>query len=91
MEKRVTFRGWKLPLLLNFEYLFGDRFYRAAFGTTALFSILVTLCSMIPALFLAVLADRLIKGSGVYRTLLIWPYAVAPRWGDFMVFGQAWL
>ena len=30
------------------------------------------------ALFLAVLADRLIKGAGIYQTLLIWPYAVAP-------------
>ena len=48
------------------------------FLTTAVFSILVTLCAMIPALFLAVLADRLIKSSGTYRTLLIWPYAVAP-------------
>ena len=126
MEKRVTFRGWWLPLLLiapqvvisavfffypagqaiwqslfipdpfglssqyvglgNFEFLLGDKFYRAAFGTTALFSILVTLCSMIPALFLAVIADRLIKGSGVYRTLLIWPYAVAPA-----VAGVLWL
>ena len=62
----------------NFEFLFSDKFYRASFVTTAVFSILVTLCSMIPALFLAVMADRLIKGSGTYRTMLIWPYAVAP-------------
>ena len=53
----------------NFEFLLTDKFYRASFITTAVFSILVTLCSMIPALFLAVLADRLIKGSGAYRTL----------------------
>ncbi len=126
MEKRVTFRGWTLPLLLiapqvivsavfffypaaqaiwqslfipdpfglssqfvglgNFEFLLGDKFYRTSFLTTAIFSILVTLCSMIPALFLAVIADRLIKGSGVYRTLLIWPYAVAPA-----VAGVLWL
>jgi sn-glycerol 3-phosphate transport system permease protein len=39
---------------------------------------LVTLASMIPALFLAVMADRLVKSAGTYRTLLIWPYAVAP-------------
>ena len=70
----------------NFEFLLSDKFYRAAFLTTALFSILVTLCSMIPALFLAVIADRLIKGSGVYRTMLIWPYAVAPA-----VAGVLWL
>ena len=62
----------------NFEYLLSDKYYRASFVTTAVFSILVTLCSMVPALFLAVCADRLIKSSGIYRTLLIWPYAVAP-------------
>jgi sn-glycerol 3-phosphate transport system permease protein len=70
----------------NFEYLLSDRFYRASFVTTAIFSILVTLVSMGVALYLAVLADRLIKGSGTYRTLLIWPYAVAPA-----VAGVLWL
>ena len=70
----------------NFEFLFSDKFYRASFTTTAVFSILVTLCSMIPALFLAVMADRLIKGSGTYRTMLIWPYAVAPA-----IAGVLWL
>ena len=61
-------------------------YYRASFVTTAIFSILVTVVSMGVALYLAVLADRLIKGSGVYRTLLIWPYAVAPA-----VAGVLWL
>lgn len=70
----------------NFDFLFSDKFYRASFVTTAIFSILVTLCSMIPALFLAVMADRLIKGSGTYRTMLIWPYAVAPA-----IAGVLWL
>ena len=70
----------------NFEFLFSDKFYRASFVTTAVFSSLVTLCSMVPALFLAVMADRLIKGAGVYRTMLIWPYAVAPA-----VAGILWL
>lgn len=70
----------------NFEFLLGDPFYRASFVTTAVFSILVTVTSMGFALYLAILADRLIKGSGVYRTLLIWPYAVAPA-----VAGVLWL
>ena len=30
------------------------------------------------AWLLAVMADRVIKGATTYRTLLIWPYAVAP-------------
>jgi sn-glycerol 3-phosphate transport system permease protein len=63
----------------NFEYLFGNRFYRESFLTTAS-SRSGHGFSMSFALFLAVLADRLIKGSGAYRTLLIWPYAVAPAW-----------
>ena len=70
----------------NFEYLFSDKYYRASFLTTAIFSTLVTLASMLPALFLAVQADRLIKGAGTYRTMLIWPYAVAPA-----VAGVLWL
>ena len=70
----------------NFEFLFEDKYYRSAFVTTAFFSILVTIVSMVPALFLAVMADRLIKGAGTYRTLLIWPYAVAPA-----IAGVLWL
>ncbi len=70
----------------NFTFLLTDPFYRASFLTTAVFSSLVTLISMGAALWLAVLADRLIKGSGTYRTLLIWPYAVAPA-----VAGVLWL
>jgi len=72
--------------LANFEFLLTDQYYRASFVTTAVFSTLVTLAAMVPALFLAVLADRLIKGAGAYRTLLIWPYAVAPA-----IAGVLWL
>jgi sn-glycerol 3-phosphate transport system permease protein len=72
--------------LENFEFLLTDPFYLASFTTTAIFSTLVTVVSMGIALWLAVMADRLIKGSGVYRTLLIWPYAVAPA-----VAGVLWL
>jgi len=72
--------------LENFQYLLSDKFYLASFTTTAVFSVLVTIVSMVPALFLAVLADRLIKGASTYRTLLIWPYAVAPA-----IAGVLWL
>lgn len=70
----------------NFTFLFSDRYYLESFKTTAIFSTLVTVVSMSVALWLAVMADRIIKGSGVYRTLLIWPYAVAPA-----VAGVLWL
>ncbi len=70
----------------NFEFLLSDPFYLSSFQTTAVFSSLVTGLSMGLALWLAVMADRVIKGSGAYRTLLIWPYAVAPA-----VAGVLWL
>lgn len=72
--------------LENFAYLFADPFYLASFQTTAVFSILVTALSLGVALVLAVAADQVIKGSGLYRTLLIWPYAVAPA-----IAGVMWL
>ena len=70
----------------NFEFLLTDPYYRSSFATTAVFSVLVSAVSMGVALYLAVLADRLVKGSATYRTLLIWPYAVAPA-----VAGVLWL
>jgi sn-glycerol 3-phosphate transport system permease protein len=70
----------------NFEFLLTDPYYLASFKTTAIFSGLVTLVSMSVGLLLAAMADRVIKGSGAYRTLLIWPYAVAPA-----VAGVLWL
>ena len=70
----------------NFEYLFKDSYYRASFFTTAIFSTLVTISSLSVALLLAVLVDRVIKGSGAYRSILIWPYAIAPA-----IAGVLWL
>jgi len=118
MEKRVFFKGWKLPVLLvapqllisfvfffypsgqaiwnslflpdpfglktefvgldNFRFLLSDPYYLASFKTTMIFSVAVSVSSMGIGLYLAALADRLIKGAGVYQTLLIWPYAIAP-------------
>ncbi|MCU0926205.1 MAG: sn-glycerol-3-phosphate ABC transporter permease UgpA [Hydrogenophaga sp.] len=62
----------------NFQRLWDDETYLASFKTTAVFSVLVAVSGLTIALLLAVMADRVIKGAGVYKTLLIWPYAVAP-------------
>jgi sn-glycerol 3-phosphate transport system permease protein len=64
--------------LANFQRLFGDPNYWASFGTTALFSVLVAGVGLGVSLLLAVMADRVLKGAAIYKTLLIWPYAVAP-------------
>ncbi|MCJ2122456.1 sn-glycerol-3-phosphate ABC transporter permease UgpA [Methylobacterium sp. J-077] len=62
----------------NFTDLFADPLYIAAIGRTVVFCACVTAVSMGVALVLAVLADTEIRGRTFYRTMLIWPYAVAP-------------
>ena len=62
----------------NFVYLANDQQYLESFGRTIFFSVCVAFLSMSLALILAGFADRIIKGATTYRTLLIWPYAVAP-------------
>src|ERR1700722_14752472 len=62
----------------NFVALFTDPLYRDSIGRTAFFMIAVSAVSMSVALLLAVFADREIRGRLTYRTLLIWPYAIAP-------------
>jgi sn-glycerol 3-phosphate transport system permease protein len=64
--------------LENYRYVFADPSYYKAIVTTAIFAAAVTICSLSFALLLAVMADREIKGATAYRTLLVWPYAVAP-------------
>lgn len=62
----------------NFRALLDDPAYLDSFLTTVIFSALVAGLSMSVALLLAMMADRVIRRAVVYRTLLIWPYAVAP-------------
>lgn len=62
----------------NFRDLFSDSNYLQSFEVTAVFSALVAAGGIAVALLLAVMADRVIRGALAYRTLLIWPYAVAP-------------
>ena len=118
MERRTTFPGRLLPLLLvapqlaltavfflwpagqaiwfsmvrqdafglrtefvgteNFTDLFTDPLYRDSILRSALFCMAVAAVAMSVALLLAVFADREIRGRAFYRTMLIWPYAVAP-------------
>ena len=64
--------------LSNFAALFRDANYLHSFQVTALFSALVATSGIAVALLLAVMADRVVRGALAYKTLLIWPYAVAP-------------
>jgi len=51
-----------------------------------MFSAIVAITGLALSLLLAVFADRVLRGASVYKTLLIWPYAVAPA-----VAGVLWL
>ncbi len=64
--------------LRNFVALFADPHYLASFRTTAVFSVAVAVFGIAISLLLAAMADRVVRGALAYRTLLIWPYAVAP-------------
>ena len=64
--------------LENFEALFSDPNYLHSARVTVVFSAAVTVCGLAIALLFAVMADRVIRGTGLYRTFLVWPYAVAP-------------
>ena len=62
----------------NFRALFADDHYLLSFKTTAIFSLLVASLGLSISLLLAVAADRIVRGAFIFKTLLIWPYAVAP-------------
>ncbi len=70
----------------NYEAVFSQPEYYRAMVTTALFSFLVALLSLGLGLLLASQADKNIRGANPYKTLLLWPYAVAPA-----IAGVLWL
>lgn len=78
---RSTFVG-----LENFTDLLTDPLYRQSALRTLLFSLAVSALALGFALLFAVFADRRIRGRAIYRSLLIWPYAIAPA-----VAGVLWL
>jgi sn-glycerol 3-phosphate transport system permease protein len=70
----------------NFERLLSDPAYFRSVATSFLFSALVTVAGMAVALLLASLANAKIRGLALYRTLLLWPYGIAPA-----VAGVIWM
>ena len=70
----------------NFRQLFNDASYLTSFKTTAMFTLLVAVLGLAVSLLLATMANRVVRAAPVYKTLLIWPYAVAPA-----IAGVLWL
>jgi sn-glycerol 3-phosphate transport system permease protein len=79
--KSVTFVG-----LDNFQRILTDPEYLDSLWRTLYFSVAVTLLAMVPALLLAVMADKVVRLASAYKTMLIIPYAIAPA-----VAGVLWL
>ncbi|TWI31460.1 sn-glycerol-3-phosphate ABC transporter permease UgpA [Paracoccus sulfuroxidans] len=72
--------------LANFRKVLADPAYLNALKVTVVFSLAVALSAMAIALFLAVQVEKIRCGKGFYRTLMIWPYAVATA-----IAGMLWL
>ena len=70
----------------NFQLVLKDPDYWLSFVVTAIFSVAVAGLSLSLALLFAVMADSQIRGANAYKTMMIWPYAVAPA-----VAGVLWL
>ncbi|SMC87387.1 carbohydrate ABC transporter membrane protein 1, CUT1 family [Desulfocicer vacuolatum DSM 3385] len=70
----------------NYIELFTDPLYLKSIMITLIFSVLVAGVSLFLGLFIATMANRALKAKAVVRTLLIWPYAVAPA-----ISGILWL
>ena len=70
----------------NYADLVSDPLYVESIWRTVGFVAAVCVLSMATALLLAVMTDGVVRGRSFYRTMLIWPYAVAPA-----VAGVIWL
>jgi sn-glycerol 3-phosphate transport system permease protein len=70
----------------NYAKLMRDPAYFASLYSSFVYAALVAFTSMAIALFLAAQANKKIVGQTFYKTMMIWPYAVAT-----MIAGVLWL
>jgi sn-glycerol 3-phosphate transport system permease protein len=70
----------------NFITIFRDPLYLKSIGLTLVFSLATAVTSIAFGLFIASLANRALRAKALIRTMLIWPYAVAPA-----ISGILWL
>jgi len=81
LQSMTRQRGRQEPrfvCLENYTDLLADTVYRSSFITTFFITAGIVLFSMALGLMIALLASQKVRGSSLYRTLLIWPYAVSP-------------
>src|SRR5581483_2611292 len=63
--------------LANFKAILGDSVYWGSVVKSVVFAFATTGLGMLLALTMALLADRELRGFRIYRTVLVWPYAIA--------------
>lgn len=64
--------------LNNFREILTSEEYQFSLRLSVVFAIGVVILSMSASLGMAVLANKPLRGIGLYRTLLLWPYALSP-------------
>ena len=67
-----TWVGWQ-----NFRNILSDPYYWSSVRVSVIFALGSTALAMGMALILALFADRQLRGYGVWRIAVIWPYAIA--------------
>ncbi len=72
------FRREQFVCLGNYINLVEDTIYRNSFIITLIFTAAIVIISMAMALGIALLASQKVRGASIYRTFLIWPYAISP-------------
>lgn len=70
----------------NFAAVLADPGYIHSIQVTLIFTAAVVVLALVPALLLALAADRGVRGTSAYQALILWPYALAPA-----VAGMIWL
>lgn len=76
--KRFPLPQERFSCMSNYVKLAEDPIYQNSLSTTVFFTVMIVIISMATALMIAVLASQKVKGAAVYRSLLIWPYAISP-------------
>lgn len=64
--------------LQNFTQLLASESYRNSIQVTVVFTVAQNLLTLASALVLAFASDRIIRGKGLYKAIILLPYAIAP-------------
>jgi len=68
---QTGFTGFK-----NYRYIFNDRLFWLSLQKTAIYSVGATAMTFCGGLIIALLLSKITKGSGIFRTLTMFPWAV---------------